>query len=179
MDAIPIFMRYFIAESSLAGDARGMKVSFTPKEFARVLELVFFGMHVVGAYQGPESAAAKRYREIEQKLLGMAAPLGCADLIEQGTDGTLVPSKKLAKDDRVEQILSEHTNDAFWHELVARLSDRDYASAQAKGHLAAATPGLEPPPSLEEQIKKIEDSYWQEFEKNDLNHVYVIRGGNG
>lgn len=156
-----------------------MKVSFTPKEYARVLELVYYGMHVVAAYQGPETAAAKRYRDIEQKLLSLATPLGCADLVEQGPDGEFVPSKKLAKDDRVEQTLSEHTNDAFWHELVARLSDRDYASDQAKRHLAATTPGLEPPPSLEEQLKKIEDAYWKEFEKHDLNHVYVIRGGNG
>ncbi len=156
-----------------------MKVSFTPKEYARVLELVYYGMHVVATYQGPQTAAAKRYRDIEQKLLTLATPLGCADLVDQGPDGSLVPSAKLSKDDHVEQTLSEHTNDAFWHELVARLADRDYASEQAKRHLAAATPGLEPPPSLEERLKAIEDSYWKEFEKHDLNHVYVIRGGNG
>jgi len=156
-----------------------MKASFTAKEYSRLLELAYYGMHVVTAYQGPETPAAKRYREIEQKLLELATPMGCANLVEEGPEGQLVPSQKLVEDDHVEEVLSEHTNDAFWHELVARLSDRDYSSEQAKRHLASETPGLEPPPSLEEQLKKIEDVYWKEFEKYDLNHVVVLRGGHG
>ena len=156
-----------------------MKASFTAKEYSRLLELAYYGMHVVTAYQGLETPAAKRYREIEQKLFELATPMGCANLVEEGPEGQLVPSQKLSKDDHVEQVLSEHTNDAFWHELVARLSDRDYSSEQAKRHLASETPGLEPPPSLEEQLKKIEDVYWKEFEKYDLNHVVVLRGGHG
>lgn len=156
-----------------------MKVSFTPAEFARVLELVHFGMHVVTAYQGPETAAAKRYQDIESKLLSLAQSLECEDLVETGPDGRLRPSAKITKEERVERVLSEHTNDAFWHELVARLSDRDYSADQAKRHLASSTPGLEAPPSLEEELKKIEDAYWKEFEKHDLNHVYVLRGGKG
>ncbi|MBP8257489.1 MAG: hypothetical protein KAX37_09200 [Opitutaceae bacterium] len=156
-----------------------MKVSFTPTEFARVLELVHFGMHVVSAYQGGETAAAKRYQEIEGKLLSLAKSLDCADLVEESPEGRLIPSPKITKEERVEQVLSEHTNDTFWHELVARLSDRDYAADQAKRHLASSTPGLEAPPSLEEELKKIEDGYWKEFEKHDLNHVFVLRGGKG
>lgn len=156
-----------------------MKVSFTTKEYARLLELVYYGLHVVTAYQGPETSAAKRYREIEQKVLELAGPLGCADLVEAMPGGHLMLAEKLAKSEPVEQTLSEHTNDAFWHELVARLSDRDYASDQAKRHLATSTPGLEPPPSLEQQLKKIEEVYWKEFEKHDLNHVVVLKGGYG
>ena len=30
-----------------------------------------------------------------------------------------------------------------------------------------------------ERLKKIEDRYWKEFEKNDLAHVVVLRGGHG
>jgi hypothetical protein len=41
------------------------------------------------------------------------------------------------------------------------------------------TPGVEPPPSRDDQVKKIEDGYWREFEKNDLAHVVVLRGGRG
>lgn len=156
-----------------------MKVSFTPKEFARVLELVHFGMHVVTAYQGPETTAAKRYQDVEQTILNLAEALNCADLVEKGSNGVLSLSEKVTKNEQVELVLSEHTNDAFWHELVARLADRDYASDQARRHLASTTPGLEPPPSLEAELKKLEDAYWQEFEKHDLAHVHVLRGGNG
>lgn len=156
-----------------------MKVSFTAKEFARLLELAYFGQHVLAAYQGPECPAAKRYEEIFQKLLALATPLGCADLVTSGPGGAMDFGPKLMEDEKVEKILSEHTNDAFWHELVARLADRDVSADQARRQLATATPGVEAPLSLEEQVRRREDEYWTEFEKNDLAHVWILRGGQG
>ena len=60
-----------------------MKVSFTPKEYRQLLELVHLGMWAVTAYQGEETAAARRYFDLDQQLLEMAASMGCADLIEK------------------------------------------------------------------------------------------------
>lgn len=154
-----------------------MKVSFTAKEYRQILELVHLGMWTVTAYQGEETAAAKRYFAIDQRLMELATAMGCADLVEEREDGTLQPSPKLSEDDRVRDIQSEFQNDVFWHEFVQRLADRDLASEQAKRTME--TPGVEPPPSREEQLKKIEDRYWTEFEKNDLAHVVVLRGGRG
>lgn len=154
-----------------------MKASFTPKEYRQLLELVHLGMWVVTAYQGEETAAAKRYYALDQRLMEMAAAMGCADLVEEREDGSLQPSPKLADDERVRDIQSEFQNDVFWHELVQRLADRDLASEQVRR--AMETPGVEPPPSREDQLKAIEDRYWKEFEKNDLAHVVVLRGGRG
>ncbi len=154
-----------------------MKASFTPKEYRQLLELVHLGMWAVTAYQGEETAAAKRYFALDQRLMEMATGLGCADLVEEREDGTLQPAPKLAEDERVRDIQSEFQNDVFWHELVQRLADRDLAGEQAKRSME--TPGVEPPPSREEQLKAIEDRYWKEFEKNDLAHVVVLRGGRG
>jgi hypothetical protein len=153
-----------------------MKLTFTQKEYQRLLELAHLGMWVVTAYQGEETAAAKRYFDLDQKLLEQAGPLGCADLVETRADGTLQPAPKLAEEERVREIQGDFTNDAFWHELVARLSDRDYSAEQAK-HALAETPGVEPPPTPEERIKQLEEAYWREFEKNDLANVIVLRGG--
>lgn len=154
-----------------------MKVSFTAKEYRQLLELVHLGMWAVTAYQGEETAAAKRYFALDQRLLEMATEMGCAEFVEKRDDGTLQPGPKLAEDDRVRDIQSEFQNDVFWHELVARLADRDVAGEQAKRSLD--TPGVEPPPSRDDQIKQIETRYWDEFEKNDLAHVVVLRGGRG
>ena len=38
---------------------------------------------------------------------------------------------------------------------------------------------MRPPPSRDEQLKKIEDRYWKEFEKHDLAHIVMLRGGRG
>ncbi|MBI5424377.1 MAG: hypothetical protein HZA32_09810 [Opitutae bacterium] len=154
-----------------------MKVSFTAKEYRQLLELVHLGMWVVTGYQGEDTAAAKRYFDLDQRLMEMATEMGCADLVEERTDGTLQPSPKLAEDERMKEIQLDFQNDAFWHEFVQRLADRDQAGAAAKR--AIETPGVEPPPSAEDELKKIEERYWQEFEKNDLANVVVLRGGRG
>lgn len=156
-----------------------MKVSFTAKEYARVLELVHYGLHVVNAYQGLDTPAAKRYAEIEQKLYELATPLGCGDLVTEAPNGALEPSEKLVRDERVDKILAEHTNDTFWHELVMRLAERDYATDQAKRHLGAATPGVDAPLSREDAILGYEDRLWAEFEKNDLANIVVLKGAKG
>ena len=154
-----------------------MKASFTAKEYRQLLELVHLGMWVVTGYQGEDTAVAKRYFAFDQKLLGLATELGCADLVETAADGGLQPSPKLAEEERVRELQSEFQNDVFWHELVARLAERDQAGDQVKR--AMDTPGVEPPPSRDDQLKKIEDRYWAEFEKNDLANVVLLRGGRG
>ncbi len=154
-----------------------MKASFTAKEYRQLLELVHLGMWAVTGYQGEDTPAAKRYFNLDQKLLELAAEMGCADLVELGADGTRQPAPKLAEDERVRDLQSEFQNDVFWHEMVARLADRDLAGEQGKRSMD--TPGVEPPPSTDERLKKIEDRYWKEFEKNDLASVVVLRGGRG
>ena len=154
-----------------------MKVTFTTKEYRQLLELVHLGMWAVTGYQGEDSAAAKHYHVFDQKLLGLATDLGCADLVETRDDGSLQPAAKLSEDDRVREIQNEFQNDVFWHELVARMADRDLAGEHTKR--AMDTPGVEPPPTSDERLKKLEERYWKEFEKNDLANVVVLRGGRG
>ncbi len=154
-----------------------MKTSFTAKEYRQLLELVHLGMWAVTSYQGEETAAAKRYFDFDQRLLGMATEFGCADLVEKREDGTLQPSPKLAEDERLRELQGEFQNDVFWHELVNRLADRELAGQQGRSTLE--TPGIDPAPTTDERLKKIEERYWAEFEKNDLANVVLLRGGRG
>lgn len=153
-----------------------MKVMFTPKEYAKLLELVHLGMHAVAGRQGLETPGAQRYAELEQKLFELATPLGCADLVTIGSDGRLAPSDKLLDDQRLQKTQSEYINDTFWHELVTRLADRDLAAEQAKQSLAdTGGPAID----ADARLRQIEDAYWDEFEKNDLANVLLLRGGKG
>lgn len=154
-----------------------MKVSFTAKEYRQLLELVHLGMWAVTGYQGEDTAVAKRYFALDQKLLGLATEMGCGDLVEEREDGTLQPAPKMSEDERVRDVQSDFQNDVFWHELVSRMADRDLAGEQAKRTMD--TPGVDAPPSSDEQLKKIEERYWTEFEKNDLANVFLLRGGRG
>ncbi len=153
-----------------------MKVMFTPKEYARLLELAHLGLQVITGHQGRETPAAQRYAEIEQRLFELATPLGCADLVDVGGDGRLVPSEKIFDDERLGKIVGDHNNDVFWHELVARLSDRDLATEQARQSLSGKGG---PPIDADTRLRELEDDYWGEFEKNDLANVILLRGGRG
>ena len=153
-----------------------MNVMFTPKEYAKLLELVHLGLHAVAGRQGFDPPAAQRYAELEQKLFELATPLGCADLVTIGSDGSLAPSDKLLDDKRLQKTQSEYDNDTFWHELVTRLADRDLAAEQAKQSLAdTGAPAID----ADARLRQIEDVYWDEFEKNDLANVLLLRGGRG
>ena len=124
----------------------------------------------------PPRPAAGRYDELVAKLLDLATPLGCADLVDVGSDGRLLLSDKIADDERLNKLVGDYNNDTFWHELVARLADRDLATQQAK-QTFAATGG--PPLDADLRLREIEDAYWDEFEKNDLANVILLRGGRG
>lgn len=153
-----------------------MKVMFTPKEFTRLMELVHLGMRMVEGRQGPEAPAVQRYVELEQKLLELATPLGCADMVDVTSDGRLGPSEKLIEDERLAKITGDYDNDTFWHELVTRLADRDLAAEQTR---QSVTGGGGPSIDADNRLRKLEDGYWDEFEKNDLANVILLRGGRG
>lgn len=155
-----------------------MKVMFTAKEYTRLLELVYLGSRVVAGTRPPEeeNPHLARYHEIQQKLFDLATPLGCGDLVTVASNGLLAPSEKLVEDERLRKIEGDSANDLFWHELVARLADRDLAAEQARGH-AVGKDG--PPIDADARLKEIEDAYWDEFEKHDLAHFVLLRGAKG
>ena len=149
---------------------------FTPKEFARLLELVHLGLRVVEGRQGEPSPAVQRYVELEQKLFELATPLGCADLVDVGDRGQLVPAEKLLGDERLAKLASDYDNDTFWHELVTRLADRDLATEQVRH---AGEGGGGPAIDADARLRQLEEAYWDEFETQDLAHLVLLRGGRG
>jgi hypothetical protein len=153
-----------------------MKVMFTPKEYARLLELVHLGMRVVEGRQGAQAPAVSRYAELEQKLYELATPLGCAELVDIGDRGQPVASEKLLSDERLSKLAGDYDNDTFWRELVTRLADRDLATEQI---LRAVEGDGGPAIDGDARLDQLEDGYWDEFEAHDLAHVFVLRGGRG
>lgn len=153
-----------------------MKDTFSPQEFARLLELIHMGIRTVMARQGGNSAHYDRYAGVEQKILQMAQRYGCGDLVDVGGDGKLIPSAKVEADPELRKIVGEADNDTFWHELVARLADRDLGVEQTTAGLSAQ-PG--PPINADARLKEIEDAYWQEFQANDLARLLLLRAPRG
>jgi hypothetical protein len=150
-----------------------MKVSFTPKEYARLLELVYLGLCMAGARPDDPSALPPRYHEIAQKIFALAEPFGCADLVETDVNGQLFPGEKIVTGLAGEKI-DRFVEDAFWTELVARLAERDLLSELRATKLRSPLSSDE-----EERLGRIEDSYWREFEARGVDNLILLRGGNG
>jgi hypothetical protein len=150
-----------------------MKVSFTPKEYARLLELAHLGLWVAGARPDDPATMPERYAAVAQKAFALAEPLGCADLVESDVNGQFFPNEKLTTGPVSEKI-DRFVEDAFWSELVARLAERDLRAELGDTKLTD-----ELTPEEEERLTVIEDSYWREFEANGVDHLVLLRGGKG
>lgn len=150
-----------------------MKASFTPKEYARLLELVHLGLWVAGARPDDPATMPERYAGIAQKALGLAEAFGCADLVEQDVNGQLYPAEKLTAGPAQEK-LDQFLEDVFWSELVERLAARDLQAERGETVSEVAL-------SAEEsaQLDALEAKYWEEFEASGTDHLVVLRGGRG
>ena len=151
----------------------GMKVSFTPKEYARLLELAHLGLWVAGSRPEDPATMPERYSVIAQKAFGLAEAMGCADLVEQDVNGQYFPAEKLTRGPAGEKI-DQFVEDAFWSELVARLSERDLLAELGSTKLSDELTDEE-----EQRLAMIEDAYWREFEANGVQHLVLLRGGKG
>ena len=153
----------------------GMKVSFTQKEYTRLLELAHLGLWVAGARPDDPATMPERYAELAQKVFGLAEMFGCADLVESDVNGELFPNEKLT-DGPVREKLDAFVEDAFWSELVARLAERDLRAEDGKDGTKL---GEELTEEEQERLDALEDSYWREFEAKGVDHLVVLKGGKG
>ncbi len=152
-----------------------MKVSFTQKEYARLLELVHMGLWTAGARPDDPATMPERYADIAQKALGLAEVFGCSDLVEADVNGELFPTEKLTEGPAAEKI-DKFVEEAFWGELVTRLAERDLHTERGGD---ATKLGEEYSEDDQEKLDAMEDAYWREFESRGVDHLVVLRGGKG
>ena len=150
-----------------------MKVTFTAKEYARILELAYMGLRVASSDSETPDILPERYADAAQKLFALATPFGCADLVEEVAEDEFQPSEKL-ETGAVLQKLARFTEDAFWRELVERLAERDLRS-----ELGATKLSEELNEEEEKRLEESEDSYWREFEAKGTDFLVLLKGGRG
>lgn len=154
-----------------------MKITFTQKEYARLLEMAYIAMWVAGAHN-TESAAARRYAELEQKLFELATPMGCADYVDSSPEdnGPLGPSRKLEEETPARKAIENFEEANFWDELATRLAERDYARELLKNPLPDSLTPKERNEHLMTRLAELEDRYWSEFEKNGMDNLLILFG---
>jgi hypothetical protein len=150
-----------------------MKVSFTAKEYGRLLELVHLGLWVAGSRPEDPATMPERYADIAQKVLELAEPFGCADLVEVDVNGQYFPNEKLTNG-LVSDKLEQFVDDAFWSELVSRLAERDLRQELGATKLSDTLTEEE-----QQRLAALEDNYWREFESRGVDFLMLLKGGKG
>ena len=150
-----------------------MKVSFTTKEYARILELAAMGLRVASSESEAPDVLPERYVDAAQKLFALATPLGCADLVEEIAEGEFQPSEKLESGPVAEKLL-RFAEDEFWRELVERLAERDLRAELGPTKLSEELNDDE-----EKRLEEIEDNYWREFDTRGTDYLVLLKGGRG
>jgi hypothetical protein len=150
-----------------------MKVSFSVKEYARLLELACLGLEVAGASADDLQSMPERYAGVAQKIFALAETFGCAGLVEVDAGGQYFPSAKLEEGPAREK-LDKFVDDSFWAELASRLAERDLRAGFGATKLSDELSDEDV-----EKLGELEDGYWREFETNGVDHVQVLRGGHG
>ena len=133
------------------------------------------GLWANGARPDDPATMPERYSALAQKILGHAETFGCADLVEADVNGEFFLNEKLTEGP-VREKLDEFVEDAFWSELVARLAERDLRAERVQD---ATKIGDEFTEEEQEKLAAFEDAYWREFEARGVDHLVVLRGGQG
>lgn len=150
-----------------------MKVSFTTKEYSRLLELVHLGLWMTGSRPEDPATMPERYEDVAQKVFGLAENFGCADLVELDVNGQYFPNEKLTQGPAQEK-LEAFVEEVFWAELVGRMAERDLIQ-----EIGATKLSEELTEEEEQRLAEIEDAYWREVETSGVDHLVVLKGGKG
>jgi len=93
-----------------------MTIDFTPKEFRRLLDLVYIGNWVLNSTRGDDRF--QDYDDLESKIFALSPALS------EPWNGTVVPSKAYAEGG-IHEAIAYYEDNVFYEILAEELSRRD------------------------------------------------------
>lgn len=93
-----------------------MQIDLTPKEFRRLLDLVYIGNWVLNSTRGQERFAD--YDDLESKIFALSPALS------ENWNGTIVPSQAYAEGG-IHEAIAYYEDNVFYEILAEELSRRD------------------------------------------------------
>ncbi len=156
-----------------------MHIPFTPEEYRTLLDLAYIADTVVHGDDAIDEARNRPYWELVQKILARAQDFGGGDLVEfNNARKAYFVTKEYENTSPAGELIDGYEDNIFWDLLVDRLAQRDITRHFSEDELLAM--------SFEERNAREEEyrtRYWDEFEKNGLDHVTVtphtLRNGPG
>ena len=133
-----------------------MQINLTPKEFRRLLDLVYIGNWILNSTRGDQRFTD--YDEVESLLFGKAALEGMPSLAEL-YQGEIVPSRAFVEGG-IHEAIMEYENNVFFDILAEDLARRDMDDAPIDES------------NYDELTSRI-DAYIAEFEQHGTDNILV------
>lgn len=128
-----------------------MQIDLTPKEFRRLLDLVYIGNWVLNSTRGNDRF--QDYDDLESKLFALSPALS------ELWNGTVIPSRAFAEGG-IHEAIALYEDNVFYEILAEELSRRD----------------MDYPEITEENYEEIigrMDQYMSEFEVSGVQHLVL------
>jgi len=128
-----------------------MQIDLTPKEFRRLLDLVYIGNWVLNSTRGDDRF--RDYDDLESKIFALSPALS------EPWNGTIVPSRAYAEGG-IHEAIAFYEDNVFYEILAEELSrrDMDYAEITEENY---------------DEIVGRMDRYMSEFEASGVQHLVL------
>lgn len=133
-----------------------MKLELTPKEFRRLLDMVYIGNWILNSTRGEDRF--EDYDHVESLLFGRAVQEGMPALAEL-YDGEFIPSRAFAEGG-IHEAIMDYENNVFFEILAEDLARRDMDDVPIDES------------NYEELASRI-DAYIDEFEAHGTDNITV------
>lgn len=133
-----------------------MELSLTPKQFRRLLDMVYIGNWVLNSTRGEDRF--QDYDQVESLLFRRAAQEGMTMLAEE-YQGEIIPSRAFAEGG-IHEAIMEYENNVFFEILAEDLARRDMDDVPIDES------------NYEELASRI-DAYIDEFEAHGTDNITV------
>jgi hypothetical protein len=151
---------------------RNMKIDISKKEFGTLFEMIQIADWVLHAYKLEEPEETKPYRDLEQKICGLAKEFGFGHLVDYDPEeGTFFPTLEFEETNPAMGFVLDFENDCFWDELIERFVERDLIRALGEKKCQALDPMS--------RIRKegpYRNRYEEEFEVHGIDRLEIVSG---
>lgn len=147
-----------------------MRINITKQEYITLLEILEIADWVLHAHKTQETEDRQKYRDFEQKIFTLAKEFGCDRFILYDKKlKRFFPTQEFEEASPGMSFIEEFTNEAFWDELIDRLSNRDLVRELGENKYKSLDP-------MDRFLKvgHYEEKYGKEFEVNGLERIELV-----
>ena len=132
-----------------------MQIDFTPKQYRRLLDLVYIGNWILNSTRGPDRITD--YDQVESYLFGKCREFQMPTLAETAA-GEVIPSQAFSEGG-IHEAIMDYEDTVFFEILAEELAHRDLFNA-----------GME---YDSEELASRMNAYITEFEQNGITNLLV------